>query len=194
MFNGQYSKPYTQFHRYIQNTFGADFYNWLFMQASDPYQNKEGKWAIDFKDMLYNFSLSAVAEGWRLTLLNDGQPFEDNIVEVPPDSTPEEMVLTFHALKSTMIVALDDYLFSKIREERNREVAGPDPELLLPNTMIRLADWECQLILEFVKSGCEPKSAISKAKSLIYVQLNTDGAAPGDLSLFDKCKSSVDQK
>jgi len=198
--------PDYHFRLFLKTTFGELFYLGLMQQGSNPYVKFAGEaslnsdaWAIDFREHGHNFILMQVPEGWRLDILYKGQTYNGEIVEVPEDSTPEEMLLVFHSLKAEMIVALNQHLGelefqTQLRAERNREIvqSPPDPELLLPNTMIRLADWECQLILEFVRSGCEPIHAIQKAKELIYHQLNTAGCEPGDLSRV-KRKSSVDQ-
>lgn len=198
--------PDYNFRLFLKTTFGELFYLGLMQHGSEPYIKFAGKsclttdsWAIDFKEHGHNFTIMQVAEGWRLDILYKDKTFDGQVVEVPEDSTPEEMILVFHSLKAEMIVELNQHLASlefqtQLRSERNREIAPPDPELLLPSTLIRLADWECQLILEFVRSGCEPKAAISKAKALVWMQINNDGYAPGDLSLIDKCKSSTKAK
>lgn len=182
----------------LKDTFGDDLFNFLIKEGSDPYPKSEafGIWAIDFADQNYPFTLvhNRPQNNWHLFILHENKPFITNIISPPPDSLPEEMALTFHALKAEMIVELEDHLKQKefeaqLRAQRNADISGPDPALLLPNTMIRIADWECQLILAAVGSGLPASKSVSLAKEVIYIQTREDGGEPGDLSLVDKCKS-----
>ena len=196
------------FRMFLKCIFGEDFYQGIIKEGSDPFMLTPTQPAIAFKEHGFDFVLSQITKpdgrrvnsSWQLTIKHEGQDFITNIVEVPDIAQPGDMVLTFHGLKAEMIVELQQYIAQtkgrtfedELREQRNVEIEPPPPELLLPNTMIRLADWECQLILEFVRSGCEPIHAIQKAKELIYRQVNTTGCEPGDLSRV-KRKPSVDQ-
>lgn len=189
-----------RFHAFLKQTFGDDLYKHLVTFGSDVYLIPPNQPAIDFQDHGYDFVLSQLDNNWQLTIKHQGQDFITNIVEVPVHTPPGDMVLTFHGLKAEMVIELDLYIKQtegrfedELREQRNREIL-PVLKLTLPNTSIDLAEWECQLIIAFVKSGCEPKAAIRNAKQLIKLQLNAPGGNPGDLSYFDKCKSSVDQK
>ncbi len=190
-----------RFHAFLKETFGEDLYKHLIENGSDFYLIFPNTPAIGFQDHGHTFVLSQLDYNWQLTIKHQGEDFVTNIVEVPDHTPPEDMVLTFHAVKSEMIVELDLYVKQtqsrsfeeELREQRNQEIL-PVLKLTLPNTSIDLAEWECQLILNFVASGCNPKEAIKNAKQLITLQLNAPGGNPGDLSYYDKCKPSIDQK
>lgn len=190
------------FRLFLKCTFGEDFYWGIIKEGSDLFMLTPTQPAIAFKELGFDFVLSQINSNWQLTIKHDRQDFITNIVKVPDIAQPGDMVLTFHSLKAEMIVELQQYIAQTkgrtfedhLRDERNKEVLPPDPSLLLPNTMIRLTDWECQLILEFVRSGLDPAPAITKAKHLIWLQLNSPGGEPGDLSIIDKCKSRLDQR
>ena len=190
-----------RFHAFLKQTFGDDLYKHLVTFGSDVYLIPPNQPAIDFQDHGYDFVLSQLDCNWQLTIKHQGQDFITNIVEVPAHTPPGDMVLTFHGLKAEMVIELDLYIKQtegrsfedELREQRNQEIL-PVLKLTLPNTSIDLAEWECQLIIAFVGSGCEPKAAILNAKQLIKLQLNAPGGNPGDLSYYDKCKPSVDQK
>jgi hypothetical protein len=190
-----------RFHAFLKETFGIDLSKHLLANGSDVYIIQPDKASIDFQDHGHNFVLSQSGNNWELSILHNEDRFITNIVEVPAHVQCGDMVLTFHAVKSEMIVELDLYVKQtqsrsfeeELREQRNQEIL-PVLKLTLPNTSIDLAEWECQLILNFVASGCNPKEAIKNAKQLITLQLNAPGGNPGDLSYYDKCKPSIDQK
>lgn len=186
--------PDSAFRLFIKVTFGEPFYMGLMADSSDPYIYPTGAWAVDFTELYYPFTLIQLPKGWQLDIKYKGNVAISN--QVLDLGLPEEMVLTFHSLKAQMIVELDGMIFNEVRDERNRDIepVQESPELFLPNTMMRISDWECQLILEFVKSGCEPAPAILKAKHLIWYQLNSPDGEPGNLSIIDRRKSRVDQK
>lgn len=191
-----------RFHAFLKETFGEDLYKHLMANGSDVYIISPNQPAIDFQDHGYDFVLSQLDCNWQLTIKHQGQDFITNIVEVPAHTPPGDMVLTFHAIKAEMIVELDLYIKQtegrsfedELREQRNRDIYFAPRQTTLPNTKFSLAEWECNLILAFVESGCDPKAAIRNAKQVIQLQLNAPGGNPGDLSYFDKCKPSVDQK
>jgi len=191
-----------RFHTFLKRTFGDDLYKHLIEEGSNVYLIPPNQPAIDFKDQGHDFVLSQLDPNWQLTIKHQGQDFITNIVEVPDHVQCGDMVLTFHAVKAEMIVELNLYIKqieyrsfeNELREQRNKDVGPVPQQSKLPNTSIDLAEWECKLILNFVASGCNPKEAIKNAKQLITLQLNAPGGNPGDLSYFDKCKSSVDQK
>lgn len=191
-----------RFHAFLKETFGKDLYNHLMANGSDVYTISSNQPAIDFQDQGHDFVLSQLDRNWQLTIKHHREDFITNIVEVPAHTPHGDMVLTFHAIKAEMIVELDIYIKQtagrsfedELREQRNKDFDFMPQQTTLPNTKITLAEWECQLIIAFVKSGCEPKAAIRNAKQLIKLQLNAPGGNPGDLSKYDKCKSSVDQK
>ena len=190
-----------RFHAFLKETFGIDLYTHLIQNGSDVYLIPPNTPSLDFQDQGYNFVLSQLDNNWELSILHNGDRFITNIVEVPAHTPPGDMVLTFHAVKAEMIIELDLYIKQtegrsfedELREQRNKDFDFMPQQTTLPNTKITLAEWECQLIIAFVKSGCEPKAAIRNAKQLIKLQLNAPGGNPGDLSYFDKCKPSVDQ-
>jgi hypothetical protein len=191
-----------RFHAFLKETFGIDLYTHLIQNGSDVYLIPPNTPAIGFQDHGHAFVLSQLDCNWQLTIKHQGQDFITNIVEVPAHTPPGDMVLTFHGLKAEMIIELDLYIKqtegrsfeAELREQRNKDIDPVPQRTKLPNTSIDLAEWECQLILNFVASGCNPKDAIKNAKQLITLQLNAPGGNPGDLSCFDKCKPSVDQK
>jgi hypothetical protein len=191
-----------RFNAFLQS-FGKDFYEHLYEHGSGMFLPKPGQPSMAFQDQGYDFTLSLLPDNnWQLTIKHKGDDFITNIVESAQGIQAGDLVLTFHALKAEMIVELGLYVkqtegrsFEEdLREQRNQDVDIVPQQTKLPNTSIDLAEWECQLIIAFVKSGCEPKAAIRNAKQLIKLQLNAPGGNPGDLSYFDKCKSSVDQK
>lgn len=191
-----------RFHAFLKETFGEDLYKHLTENGSDVYLIAANQPAIGFQEHGHDFVLSQLDCNWQMTIKHQGQDFITNIVEVPSQTPPGDMVLTFHAIKAEMVVELDLYIKQchgrnfedELREQRNKDFDPMPQQTTLPNTKITLAEWKCNLILAFVKSGCEPKAAIRNAKQVIQLQLNAPGGNPGDLSYFDKCKSSVDQK
>jgi hypothetical protein len=183
-------------------SFGKDFYEHLHEHGSGMFLPKPGQPSIAFQDQGHDFTLSLLPDSnWQLAIKHNGEDFITNIVESTEGIQAGDLVLTFHALKAEMIVELGLYIKQtegrfedKLREQRNKDVDIVPQQTKLPNTSIDLAEWECQLILNFVASGCNPKEAIKNAKQLVTLQLIAPGGNPGDLSYFDKCKPSVDQK
>jgi hypothetical protein len=201
--------------------FGSDFVETASKEWGDPYLLNDQDVAISFGVDGISFRLvDKVSQVdpqyyfYGIDLFMEGEIKISEEIAIPHGHSPNQgdMVLLFHALVSEMVVAHRINLFDeqdkafseKIREDRNREI-NPAPQMatppqrptgedhLLPGTSLYQNDWECQLVLAYAQAGFDPKEAIAKAKSIVYLQLHSKNAEPGSFSIFENRKPSIDQ-
>lgn len=198
--------------------FGYDFAEIASKEWGDPYLLNDRDVAISSEVDGISFRLvdkvSQVDHQYYfygIDLFVEGEIKMSEEIAIPHGHSPNQgdMVLLFHALVSEMVGAHRINLFDeqdkafseKMREERNQEIPKlaippqrPNGEdHLLPGTSLYQNDWECQLVLAYAQAGFEPKEAIAKAKSIVYLQLHSKNAEPGSFSIFENRKPSVDQ-